>query len=320
MNKDQTSYCRVAYSRELLLRLCDNLTYLSDRDRVGILADCGALLSTCHISLDLYLEVIRKYKNQTDFPVVQQLCWECDALGTIWEGRAKWAEYLDLWYKVLGPAMDKLGITPLPSDTEDDKLARSQLMGRLGHTETVGRCWMLWHQERVGKLELDRDIQRAVYATVARACKWEVTEQLIAMYRDTESAETRRVLRCLAGNTDTEVAARILDWMMGDDVKLQDKTFILAGVASTGRAGRELAWRFFKSNSGHFLSVFTSGRLLINLVIAAIGQGTANTTEEADMFEKWFRENKVEGVDRTVQQVIEEIRHLAALRDKLFPS
>ena len=124
----------------------------------------------------------------------------------------------------------------------------------------------------------------------------------------------------MASNTDTEVAARVLDWMMGEDVKLQDKTFILAGVASTGRAGRELAWRFFQDNSRHFLSIFTSGRLLINLVTAAMGQGTANTNEEADMFEKWFRDNKVEGVDRTVQQVIEEIRQVSALREKLFPS
>ena len=323
VNKDQTSYCRVSYSEELLMRLCNNLAFLSDRDRVGLLADCGALLSTNQIGLKLYVEVIRKYEGQTDFPVVQQLCWECDALGTLWEGRGNWAAYLDLWYKVLGPSLESLGFVPLPSDTEDDKLARSLLitrLGRLGHTETVGRCWMLWHQERAGKLELDKDIQRAVYTTVARVCKWEVTEQLITMYRDTESAETMRVLRCLASNTDTEVAVRVLDWMMGKDVKLQDKTFILAGVASTGRAGRELAWRFFQDNSRHFLSIFTSGRLLINLVTAAMGQGTANTDEEADMFEKWFRENKVEGVDRTVQQVIEEIRQVSALREKLFPS
>ena len=129
---------------------------------------------------------------------------------------------------MLSPALENLGFVALASDTEDDKMARSQLiarLGRLGHTETVGRCWMLWHQERAGKLELDKDIQRAVYATVARGCKWDVTEQLMTMYRDTGSAETRRVLRCLAGNTDTEVAARVLDWMMGDVVKLQDKTF-----------------------------------------------------------------------------------------------
>ena len=54
---------------ELLMKLC-----LSDRDRVGILADCGALLSTNQISLKLYVEVIRKFETQKDFPVVQQLC------------------------------------------------------------------------------------------------------------------------------------------------------------------------------------------------------------------------------------------------------
>ena len=324
VNSGQTSYCRVSYSRELLAWTCANLHILSDRDKVGILADSFHLLSTVwNCEAQRLIDVIRGYSRQTDFPVVQQLCVLCDTMGVLWEGRGQWAEHLELWYDVLVPSLKKLGFEPGPGESEDVRLARSQLiarLGRLGHTETVGRCWMLWLKERDGKLELDKDIQRAVYATVARVCRWEVTQQLIAMYRDTESAETRRVLRCLAGNTDTEVARRVLDWMIGDEVKIQDKTFILAGVASTGRAGRELAWRFFIENSQHFLSIYTTGRLLINLVTAAMGQGTANTVEEAAMFEKWFRENKVEGVDRTVQQVIEEIRQVAAMRDKLFPS
>ena len=42
----------------------------------------------------------------------------------------------------------------------------------------------------------------------------------------------------------------------------------------------------------------------------------ANTEEEAEKFERWFRDHAVAGTERTVQQVVEEIRNIAQLRSK----
>ena len=58
----------------------------------------------------------------------------------------------------------------------------------------------------------------------------------------------------------------------------------------------------------------TSGQLLKNLVGGITCYG--NTYVEADRVKKWFGENKVEGVERTVGQVVEEVRDRAFLREK----
>ena len=42
------------------------------------------------------------------------------------------------------------------------------------------------------------------------------------------------------------MAQAVLDWVMLGDVKLQDRVFIIVGVASAGPEGRNVAWNFFK--------------------------------------------------------------------------
>ena len=321
VNAGQTSYCRVLYSPQLLSKLTTNLRRLHVRDQVGVLADCAALLATGDISLEQLLATVRCYEGATLHPVVSQLCEVAGDLETLYEGTSHWAAFLQTWYQVLAPGLHTLGWDPVAGEGEDARLARAELitrLGRLGHTDTVGRCWLRWHHHQDRGQELHRDIRRPVLATVARTATWEVTSAMIRMYEETSSAETRRVLRVLAANTNTQVAARVLDWLLTDEVKLQDKSFLLAAVASTGRAGRSLAWQWFVKHSGQLLATYTSGGLLKNLVRAATGNGAANTSEEADTFAEWFSQNQVEGVQRTVQQIVEETRKTATLRRDLF--
>ena len=124
------------------------------------------------------------------------------------------------------------------------------------------------------------------------------------------------MLKCLARSTVPDIAKRTLQWVLTDQVKHQDKTGFLFTVASTGSAGRELVWKFFTDNKDHLLSLYTSGCLLTGLILAATGAHTANTLREAERFEAWFRDNKIPGTERTIQQVIEEIRNIAELRAK----
>ena len=177
----------------------------------------------------------------------------------------------------------------------------------------------MWHHHQdQGKTMTSQDVKKAVFSTVARTCRWETTEMMMKMYETSSSAETQKMLRCLALNNHPDTKSRVLDWVMSDRVKLQDKTFFLAGVASTDLTGRSLVWRHFVDNSDHWLSLYKTGRLLINLIRAVTGQGSANTREELEMFEKWFSENKIEGVERNIDQILEEIRSVAELRRSLF--
>ena len=124
------------------------------------------------------------------------------------------------------------------------------------------------------------------------------------------------MLRCLATNNHIDIAKKILKWLLTEDVKHQDRTAFISCVSSTGSAGRQIAWQFFLDNQKGLLSLYTSGILLKRLIVAVTGAQAANTEEEADKFENWFRDNAVPGTERTVQQVVEEIRNIAQLRVK----
>ena len=244
-----------------------------------------------------------------------------DVLGKVYEGTKHWSGYLQSFYDILTPSLTALGYDPVSGESSDNRLSRCDLiscLGHLGHTDTVGKCWMLWHHQQAGKVDLDQDIKKAVYKVVARTCKLEDTQRMMVMYEESSNAEVQKLLRCLATNNNPSIAQSILDWVMTDKVKMQDKTFFLAGVASTGWSGRSLVWRFFTANSQYWLGLYTTGRLLINLVRAVMGNGNANTEEEAETFQTWFSQHPIEGVERNIEQNLEAIRKIARLRKTLF--
>ena len=321
VNAGQTSFCRVLYSPDLLVRLCDHLSCLSVRDRLGILSDAMALFTAQRMSLQLVSKVLDQFAGQVDFPVVQQVLQASDTLETFYEGTAHWASFLQTFYRILAPSLDKIGFHPPSSGTEEcgQSQARQALifrLGQLGHTDTVGRCWILWDKEQRGDEGIHPEIRGAVFNTVARTANWDIVQIMMMKYRDSESADERKMLRCLASNNHTDIAVRILKWMLTEDVRHQDKTGFIFKVSSTGSAGRQLAWQFFLDHRAGLLSLYTSGGLLKSLIVAATGAQAANTEEEAEKFESWFRENPVPGTERTVQQVVEQIRIIAQLRTK----
>ena len=61
---------------------------------------------------------------------------------------------------------------------------------------------MLWHHHQAGKVDLDQDIKKAVYKTVARTCKLEDTERMMIMYQESSNTEVQKLLRCLATNNN----------------------------------------------------------------------------------------------------------------------
>merc|ERR1712025_672719 len=143
---------------------------------------------------------------------------------------------------------------------------------------------------------IHKDIKGSVYCTIGRTGKGE---------------EKRMLGRALSSSIHPSVCEEVLEWALSDQVKMQDRTFI---IAASGAAGREVAWQHWLLNSEALLLQYTSGGLLKNLVRGVTSCG--NSKEEASRVEKWFTDNKVEGVERTISQVVEEVRDRAFLREK----
>jgi len=80
---------------------------------------------------------------------------------------------------------------------------------------------------------------------------------------------------------------------------------VIISVAMT-KAGRELAWEFFKSNKDELRRRYEGG-FLVSRLVKYVSENFASE-EKAQEVEAFFAQNPFPGTERTVQQSLETIR------------
>jgi len=101
---------------------------------------------------------------------------------------------------------------------------------------------------------------------------------------------------------------------MSGAVRNQDVYVLLAATASTP-AGRELTWKYLTDNFNTFKERFTGGLSMLSYIIK-FAANDFTTTAKADEVENFFKTNNADGIERTVAQVVENIRASAAWLDR----
>ena len=316
VNAGQTSFCRVTYTSSQAEELGKGLPYLPVQDRLGVISDIADAWLGGIGELASLVNMLRCYAGEVDWPVVQIVLDVLGRLEELTEASPAWAGYLGMAYSVLRPSLAALGWEPVQSESGGTVLARAaivQRLARLGCIETIGQCWVLWRREREGRASVQADLRRGVYSAIARAGGDAEMRQLICLYEKVENAEERRPLFTALAQSSQK--RQVLDWAISEQVRAQDKVFIIAGIAASGAEGRSLAWSFFKEKSDYLLEQYTSGQLLKMLVTGVTRYGTS--AEEADAFSAWFKDRDLVGVDRSLAQAEEEVRARANNRRRL---
>ena len=316
LNCGQTSFCRVRYCAALQARLWPLVGRLPARERLGVLGDLAALALGGGEGLGALVGALGHYRGEVEWPVVQVVLGALARLEELVEGTKRWAPFLQLAYSVLRPSLHVLGWEAVEGEGAGAVLARGALVGRLarlGCTETVGRCWMLWRGERAGRGAVAPDLRLAVYGAVARAGGHEEVAALVELYNQAETAEVRRMLGAALAQSSRQ--EEVLEWAVGEQVRSQDRVFVIAGVAAAGAEGRSAAWAAFRRHSAGLLRQYTSGQLLKVLVGGVTRHG--GSREEAEEFTRWFEEQGVEGVGRTLLQAREEVEARAGNRARV---
>ena len=316
VNAGQTSFCRVTYTSSQAEELGKGLPYLPVRDKLGVISDIADAWLGGIGELASLVNMLRCYAGEVDWPVVQIVLDVLGKLEELTEASPAWAGYLGVAYSVLRPSLTALGWEPVQGESGGTVLARAaivQRLARLGCIETIGQCWVLWRREREGRASVQADLRRGVYSAIARAGGDAEMRQLISLYEKVENAEERRPLFTALAQSSQK--RQVLDWAISEQVRAQDKVFIIAGIASSGAEGRSLAWSFFKEKSDYLLEQYTSGQLLKMLVTGVTRYGT--NVEEADAFSAWFKDRGLVGVERSLAQAEEEVRTRANNRRRL---
>ncbi|KAF5273236.1 hypothetical protein FQA39_LY07567 [Lamprigera yunnana] len=311
VNPGAIGFYRTQYPPEMLDRLIPAVhnKSLPPLDRLGLLDDLYAMVQTGHTSTVEVLKLLRAYEDETDYTVWSSIT---NILAKL-EVLMSHTEYEELFKKfernLFSKVSERLGWDQLPGEKHLDTLLRGLVLGRLAwldHDNTVKEATVRFAKHTGSGPYLQADLRSACYRAVLRAGDKNVFNAMLKLYRSADLHEEKdRISRALGATKDEALLGQVLDFAMSEEVRSQDTVFVIMSV-SVSRAGRELAWQFFKDHWKELIDRYRGGFLLTRLVKFT----TENFASEemAIEVENFFNDHKSPGTERTVQQAVETVR------------
>lgn len=194
-----------------------------------------------------------------------------------------------------------------------DTLLRTLVLSRLGwygDESVIAESKKRFADHVSGAAVIPADLRSAVYKSVLSVGDEDTYNTMLKLYREESLQEEKdRISRALGAVGKEAILKKALEFAMSDDVRSQDKVFVIMSVGMTG-VGRDLAWDFLKTNWQELLDMYKGGFLLARLVKHTLENFASE--EKAKEIEEFFSDKDTSAVDRSIQQAVESVRLNAA--------
>ncbi|GMQ08224.1 hypothetical protein CsSME_00052052 [Camellia sinensis var. sinensis] len=315
LNIGQTGFYRVKYDEKLTAQLRKAIedNCLSAADKFGILDDTYALCEACEVPLSSLLSLMNVYRKELDYIVLSRIInissnvakIASDAVPNLANRMKQF--FIDL----LLFSAEKLGWEPIQGENHLNSMLREEVLLALvkfGHDSTIVEA-----TKRFEAYLGDRNTtllpvycRKAAYVAVMRNANTSNRsglESLINVYKEAEAMQEKaRVLRCIASCPDPDIVLEILNFMLSDEVRGQDRLYILPGLSLEGR---KTAWKWLKENWDLILEK-CAGPILHSFVRGIVTPFSSH--EKADEVEAFFASRDITAFARILKQSIEQIR------------
>ncbi len=322
LNKNETSFVRVKYSKELLETLRTPILHLdkhlSEQDRFGVIRDTFVLSEAGLISTDLALQLSRAYMHDESYIVWADIAEELSKIKNLLFGTESYDDFQKFGLSLFSEIGEKVGWEKQKNEDHSRTLLRSLVLGFLGNNgdkKVISHAKELFKLDQKGTKKISSDLRSMVYAQVTRNGGEKEYKLFLEKYKKEDFQEEKdRLLRALCTFKDAQILQKVLDFAFTTDVKAQDSFKVIAFVASNPY-GRDLAWKKVKKEWGSIEKKFSGGHLFTRFIKPF---GSFTSEKEAVVVEKFFKTKKTEGLDRTIAQVLEQIRSNAEWKKRDF--
>lgn len=315
INPGTVGVYRTWYPEELLDQLIPAIQEkaLPPLDRLGIVDDLFALVQAGHCPTVQVLKVISAMQEEDNYTVWISIGNCLSKLRVIISHTEHMETFNKFGRDLFKPVSNRLGWDPKPDESHLDKLLRSLVLGKLGRyedAETIAEAKRRFQDHINKRSTIPADLRAAVYRSVLSVGDEETYNSMIRLYKEeTLQEERERISRSLGAFKDPKILSKVLDFAMSDEVRSQDKVFVIISVALE-KEGRELVKEFLKANWKDLLNRYEGGYLLARLVKNTLENFAAY--ENADEMERFFEGKENMCLQRSISQAVESIRLNAA--------
>lgn len=257
------------------------------------------------------MDVAGALEKETEYVVWASIAANIGELQTLLrqdsEVSAKLAKFVT---KVFLPLYEQLGWDAKQGEKDTNALLRSIVLRKLAGVKyepviTEARRRFASAVENLSSLSAD--LRGPVFEAAAKNGDESTFNQLVEIYKKTESAEIKStVLQILCEQPTPELVQKAFEWSLGPDVRDQDLYLLFLNSAATPY-GSDVAWEFFKKNYDTYFKRLSNGYLLLARIW---GKSTEkfSTEEKAKEVEAFFAAHPFDAASRTIKQSLEYIR------------
>lgn len=308
LNKDTIGFYRVFYESELFEEIISKLNELSDKDKIGLIADTSAGVRAGIMPTSQFLNLIYKMKNENHVSVWNEIIERLNILKNAFFDDKEISEKLILFSKDLY----KNKFEELIKDN-DDKLDFNKQRLLLLLFEQAGISQFDVAISKALELYKNKDIKpyfrQAVYRILLsnpNTCNEEIFEKLLNEVRNPTSIDSREVaLRSLGSINKVEnFLPRILELFFDGSIPEMDYQFLTITLSNNNLTKIQF-WEFFKINYLKFrndVSMWTLDRLIKGFTPKLVSKDLLQDIET------FFKDKDNSGYEKGLLQGLESIK------------
>ncbi|MFL6245989.1 MAG: M1 family metallopeptidase, partial [Thermoanaerobaculia bacterium] len=285
---------------------------LTPAERLAFIGNLGALFRNGTIHGDAYLDILGGFASDPDPQVFSTLLAALTNVRTTFDSaqnRDRFAAYLR---RTIGPALDRIGLTPKEGESERITTLRPQLLTMLGTYGDDPRVKAFLREQLPKVLDNSGSVHPTLIPLVLTANAAEGDEALFEEYRKrfesaTSPAERSRYLVALGRFRNPALRDKAREYSFTGAVR-PNELFLLWGGAETAEERDEL-FQWITTNYETIMKrlppVFVS-----NMPFIANGCEPERVTRARE----FFTAHKIEGTERQLARVEEQVKECAALK------
>ncbi|KAG0321007.1 Aminopeptidase 2 mitochondrial [Linnemannia gamsii] len=317
INSKYNGFFRTAYPAAALTRISQSIKskdplFTSD-DRVGLLADLGALSKSGHIRTSSLLELLESFEDEDQYVVWVAIAERVNVLSSVFYQQPEdFQQALQKFQcKLFSKAAARLGWETQALDDYRSTLLRKLVItnaGCAGDEAVMKEAQKRFASYVGGDIKaLNQNLQSAAFEIVVMHGEEADFEKVLKCWRDATATDQKLgAIGALATVRHPALVQKLLKLAVSEEVRPQDITYVLAGL-SRNPTSRHALWDFIKENWVMLTERYVGSMALLgNIVKAGVGRFTSE--EMAKDCEEFFEGKKVDDISRPIAQSLEVIR------------
>lgn len=315
VNGNSTGVYRTAYEPARWVKLGQAAVdgKLSVEDRVGLVADAGALTASGNVSTTDFLSLVRSWSSESNYVVWDELTSRIGALKGAF--RFEDEEVNDCLNNFTADLLrEKLlstGWDFKPTDTFAEEQLKTALFAAslASKQKDVAAFADAAFKDFIAgnKAAIHPNLRGAIFGHVAKGGDLDTWDAFYNIYKEPSSDEEKiAALRALGSFTKPELLKKLTDRLLQSDfVKPQDIHVPLQGMRRS-RIGTETLWSWFKENWDEIYKLLPPGLSTLGSVVSLSTSGFTKREQREDIV-NFFKGKETKGFNQSLATSLDSI-------------